>query len=322
MRSELISIVIPIYNVEKYLNRCLETIVNQTYKNLEIILVDDGSTDNSGIICDEYAKNDKRIKVYHKKNGGSSSARNYGIKKANGKYIGFIDADDYIDLDMYQVLYDSCKKHNCDIAWCNKYIENEKEKYREQSIYEHSAKLTQKKAYELILLSDASLCDKLFKKEIFDDIKFIEGSLYEDIMPLCYAMNKSEYVYFINKAKYHYIQRSGSNVHHFDLRKLDYTKNANLFRKFVLDRYSDLNEVTDAYYILVLCTLISDMFDDRKKYKEKYNDQINELKSYKKSYLKNKYIPKSKKVMCFMIIHRCIGTVNILKSLRNKLRYK
>ena len=98
---DLVSVVVPVYNVEKYLNRCVESIVNQTYKNLEIILVDDGSLDNCPVMCDEWAKKDNRIKVIHKKNGGVSSARNAGIDKSNGKYISFIDPDDYIEENMY-----------------------------------------------------------------------------------------------------------------------------------------------------------------------------------------------------------------------------
>ena len=100
--DKLISVIVPIYNVEKYLTKCIESIINQTYKNLEIILVDDGSPDKSPIICDEYAKKDNRIKVIHKKNGGLSDARNYGMSLATGEYISFIDSDDYIDEEMYE----------------------------------------------------------------------------------------------------------------------------------------------------------------------------------------------------------------------------
>ena len=114
--NELISIVVPIFNVEKYLEKCIETIINQTYRNIEIILVDDGSLDNSGKMCDEYQKKDTRIKVIHKENGGLSDARNAGIKKAQGKYIAFLDADDYVDFTMYERLYDIVKKENAEIG--------------------------------------------------------------------------------------------------------------------------------------------------------------------------------------------------------------
>ena len=116
--DELISIVVPIYNVENYLKKCVDTLINQTYRNIEIILVDDGSKDNCGKICDEYQEKDDRIKVVHKKNGGLSDARNAGIKEATGKYIAFLDADDYVDSTMYEKLYNVIKKEKAEIAIC------------------------------------------------------------------------------------------------------------------------------------------------------------------------------------------------------------
>ena len=120
--NDLISVIIPIYNVEKFLSFCIDSIVNQTYKNLEIILVDDGSTDNSGKICDEYALKDNRIKVMHKQNGGVSSARNVGLNIAKGKYIGFVDSDDYVENDMFEILHNLIIKNNVDISCCNKFV--------------------------------------------------------------------------------------------------------------------------------------------------------------------------------------------------------
>ena len=113
--EELISIIVPVYNVEKYLEKCVDSIINQTYKNIEIILVDDGSKDNSGKICDIIKEKDERIKVIHKQNGGLSDARNAGLKIAKGTYIGFVDSDDYIAEDMYQTLYSLSKEKNADI---------------------------------------------------------------------------------------------------------------------------------------------------------------------------------------------------------------
>ncbi len=115
-QNELITIVVPVYNVEKYLDRCIRSIQAQTYKNLEIILIDDGSEDQCGEICDQYAESDERITVIHKENGGLSSARNAGIDIAAGCYIGFVDSDDYIHPDMYGILYDSMKRNDADIA--------------------------------------------------------------------------------------------------------------------------------------------------------------------------------------------------------------
>ena len=110
--NSLISVIVPVYNVEDYLDRCIESIINQTYKNLEIILVDDGSTDSSGKKCDEYALRDGRIKVFHKENGGVSSARNMGLDIATGDYIGFVDSDDLLEHNMYEMLLNNAEKHN------------------------------------------------------------------------------------------------------------------------------------------------------------------------------------------------------------------
>ena len=114
-----ISVIVPIYNVEQYLRKCIDSIINQTYKNLEIILVDDGSWDNSPRICDEYAKRDNRIKVIHKKNGGLADARNTGLKMITGNYISFIDSDDYIEKTMYEKMIKVILKYNADIIECN-----------------------------------------------------------------------------------------------------------------------------------------------------------------------------------------------------------
>ena len=118
----LLSIIVPIYNVEQYLERCIESIINQTYKNLEIILVDDGSKDNSGTIADTYASKDNRIKVIHKENGGLSDARNHGLDQSKGKYIMFIDSDDFIDSSMCEILFETAEKYFSDIVSCNYYI--------------------------------------------------------------------------------------------------------------------------------------------------------------------------------------------------------
>lgn len=116
--EELISVIIPVYNVENYIEKCLETLINQTYKKLEIILIDDGSSDNSGNICDKYQKEDSRIKVIHKKNEGASEARNVGIEQATGKYLAFVDADDYIDYTMLEKMYNQIKQDNAQIVFC------------------------------------------------------------------------------------------------------------------------------------------------------------------------------------------------------------
>jgi glycosyltransferase involved in cell wall biosynthesis len=119
----LISIIVPIYNIAEYASECIQSLINQTYKNIEIILVDDGSTDHSPAICDEFAEQDERIKVIHKRNGGLSDARNAGLDVATGEYIGFVDGDDWVDEDMYETLYHLIYEHQADISICTHYTE-------------------------------------------------------------------------------------------------------------------------------------------------------------------------------------------------------
>lgn len=117
--SELVSIIVPVYKVEQYLSRCVDSILQQSYSNLEIILVDDGSPDSCGMICDEYQKKDSRVQVIHKSNGGLSDARNYGIEAAQGKYLAFVDSDDWLDFDMIDILYRVLTSQDADIAECS-----------------------------------------------------------------------------------------------------------------------------------------------------------------------------------------------------------
>lgn len=208
-----ISIVVPVYNVEKFLSRCIDSIICQTYKNLEIILVDDGSKDNSSSICDLYEKKDKRIKVIHKENGGLSSARNAGIEEATGDYIAFVDSDDYIEPNMYEEMYNAAKKLSCDIITCNyKYVYDDgsiklinNDKKNEEFDFVSSIK-----EMNLFNKFDMSACTKLFKKDLFDDIRFPVGKLSEDYYIMYLLFEKSNKVYYIASPYYNYFQRKNS----------------------------------------------------------------------------------------------------------------
>ena len=169
-----VSVIVPVYNVEKYLKQCLDSIVDQTLEDLEIVLVDDGSVDSSGTICDEYAKKDSRIEVIHKANGGLSDARNVGISKAKGRYIGFVDSDDYIKEDMYEILLNLIKKYDADVSICNLYdvIDgNECIRNKENGIREYS-RLDILKEVLLDKNIQSYAWNKLYEKELFDEIKY------------------------------------------------------------------------------------------------------------------------------------------------------
>lgn len=207
-----ISIIVPVYNVEKYLNRCVDSIINQTYENLEIILVNDGSTDKSSEICDMYSKRDNRIKVIHKKNGGLSSARNAGLDIASGLYIGFVDSDDWISNDMYEHLYSIIEEYECDIAKCDALYT------RATSI---NNKTTEKQKIEVIKDDEAikklletstmlSVCKRLYKASLFIGVRFPHGKINEDFVPSYNLFKKSNFIVISNLKKYYYYMREGS----------------------------------------------------------------------------------------------------------------
>lgn len=212
--EELISIIVPIYDVEKFLDKCINSIANQTYKNLEIILIDDGSTDESVQICDKWKEKDNRIKVIHKKNEGVSIARNIGVKMATGKYISFVDSDDYIDLDMIEILYNNLIENNTDIAMCGHIAESFSDQlvlYCKNNFVADSEETLRK----LFTRDDVFtvLWGKLYKKELFDGLKFPEGEVHEDLAIVYQLFDRAKKTSHLDKASYHYVQRHGSIMH-------------------------------------------------------------------------------------------------------------
>ncbi len=216
----LVSVIVPVYNVEPYLRKCLDSIVNQTYRALEIILVDDGSPDNCGVICDEYAARDGRIIVIHKENGGVSSARNAGLKRATGEWIGWVDPDDWIEPDMFEYLLGNILHYRADIAVCSRRLVYEDGK----SIpvcWEDTELLNKEQGLEKLLKNELLknyLCDKLFSRELLDRVVFPEGRIYEDIFVMHTLFEKAERVVCLPGIKYNYLQRPGSIVANVSLK--------------------------------------------------------------------------------------------------------
>lgn len=212
----LISVIVPVYNVEKYLEGCINSLVSQTYKNLEIILVDDGSTDESGLICDKFAKNDCRIKVIHKENGGVSSARNTGIDVASGDYIGFVDSDDYIAEDMYEYLLELSLKHNVSIVQCGRIYTNKVYSGRiSPKQEEEKLRFVDKETalHELLCAKSvrSSLWSKLYKKELFEAVR-LDTSLVngEDGIANYQLISQTDKILVSNKPCYYYYSRENS----------------------------------------------------------------------------------------------------------------
>lgn len=203
-----ISIIVPVYNVKNYLKQCVNSLRNQSFQDIEIILVDDGSTDGSGVLCDELEKEDTRIITLHKKNGGLSSARNTGISKAKGKYIGFVDSDDWVHEDMYKTLYDLIKTYNADYSSIKMKITKNRN-FLPEYIEEQINVVNQKQLFEKyfrITSDDINycVCDKLFKRELIVNNQFWEGKRFEDI-DYNYKINRMvQKAVFSNKIMYYY----------------------------------------------------------------------------------------------------------------------
>ena len=298
MKKELISVIVPIYNVEKYLPRCIESIINQTYTNLEIILVDDGSPDKCGEICDEYARKDARIKVIHKENGGLSDARNAGIEIAIGQYIAFVDSDDFIASNMYEVLHKNIKETNSDIAITNFYkFENEEEIVeirQEEKIIIYNREEMFRHMYDNYLLTVVAW-NKLYKRQIFKQIRYPVGKIIEDSAIVHYLIDKSTKIVISNLQLYFYYQRTDSIMNTPNLALLDeldflYDR-VKFFEKLQMEDSETYNITIENYitkYIELYCK-----FAEAKKYKKdlykNYSKKMNELmKKYKFTNIKRK----------------------------------
>lgn len=224
--NKQISIIVPIYNVEKYLRRCIDAILNQTISNLEIILVDDGSPDLCPQICDEYAKRDNRIVVIHQENGGLSAARNAGIKAAKGEYIGFVDSDDYISPNMYELLYDNIEHYDADIAICNfEYVDDNGNALNRPSPMKTEV-LTNKQALRKLEEKRwtyyVTAWNKLYRRSLFDEISFPIGKLNEDSAIMHELFHKSRHIATIDDKLYYYVQRNNSIISGgYNVKRLD-----------------------------------------------------------------------------------------------------
>ncbi|MDR2580371.1 MAG: glycosyltransferase [Fibromonadaceae bacterium] len=285
----LISVIVPVYNVERYIHKCVNSILAQTYTNLEIILVDDGSPDNCGKICDEYATNNPKIKVIHKENGGLSDARNAGLDIAKGELICFVDSDDWCEKDMLQIAFEAMENSKCDIiayGAFHDFIQNEKvfrtvikSIKREQKISSFDESLP-------LLIKDfltVTAWNKLYKKKIFKNLRFPKGKLFEDVWIFPKLFENCNGMLVINKPLYHYAIRNNGNsiMASFNLKKMenlealkswqDFEKNGNLSKIILMQ---------NAWYLLIKIE------EQNKKENKVYSEQIIKLLMENSQYVK------------------------------------
>ena len=292
--NELISVIIPVYNSEKYLSRCLDSVINNTYKNLEIIVVDDGSKDKSGEICDAYAQKDNRITVIHKQNGGTAEARNTALKTASGKYIAFADNDDFIHPNFYEYMLAAIKQTDADVVVC--------ELTRNMPVVEfnrpcdNKAVLVNKHSFILGTYTgdwtrNTAPWNKLYKKELFSDIRFPSGKGYEDAYTTYRLLYKANTIAYLNSTLYYWYENKNSySAKKDNANKLRFREEAIRLQSeyYHKDDYSDVNNAAKVFYLnqmhLMLWQLERDYVQNEttKKVRRFFDKQAKEyLRKYK-----------------------------------------
>lgn len=314
--NDLISVVIPVYNVEKYLNDCVKSIINQSYTNIQIILVDDGSTDKSGDICERFLKQDNRIQVIHKKNEGLSIARNVGIEVARGKYICFVDSDDLVNRNFIEILYKACKENDCNMSMCNytKFFNNEELKNMENI---NTKKLDIKIESKNSLLEGIYIYDhvkniiavnKLYLKDLFGNIKYKKNKLHEDEFTTYKLIYKCNKIAVVNAEMYYYRQSPDSIMRkQFNIKRLDYIEALEERLCFYKERKEkklyDMTLKTYCYTIMRMCNLCKKYISDSKKIikalKKKYRNNVFKAIKAKHIKIKSKIV-----IICMAIFPR------------------
>lgn len=305
---DLISVIVPIYNVEIYLEKCVKSILEQTYQNIEVILVDDGSTDKSGVICEKF-KYDKRVIVLHKENGGLSSARNYGIKHAHGEYLSFIDSDDYIDKYFLEKLYNALKlqSDDCKISMCRfTREENNFSADTSDGTLVDSKEVLRRILYQMDdSLYSVAAWNKLYHKSVFEYITYPDGYINEDMFVICEVLAETKYVSVIDCTQHYYrVNTNSITQKKFSSKNMDITKACDHILEFIRKNYNAENLEKSAVnlkfrrcYQMLYKLWLSD---------EKYEDYENILYSYIKAnkmlVLKDKDSKRSSKFTALMAL--------------------
>ena len=310
-KQPLISIIIPIYNIMDCLEKCVDSCINQTYKNIEILMVDDGSTDGTGALCDKIKEKDDRIRVFHKENGGSSSARNLGIEQAKGEYLGFVDSDDFISPTMYEELVNAVLQFEVPIAQVSRdEIDDKGKKLPDVCTPPEKAYLCSSDEFMKELLmhrGDCSFCTKLIKKELFVGRRFPVGKLNEDFYLLLQMLKEVNGIYILPAQLYHVFYRIGSNTRKKDKNEfsrvfMDIVENADVAQEIVDKHYPDLKEVCIRFglfqrldYMLHIPVVQMNAGNEFYKKVKEY------LRNHWKDTVKNPYLTKKNKIYLLLL---------------------
>ena len=302
----LVSIVVPVYKVEQYLARCVESIQNQTIQDIEIILVDDGSPDQCGAMCDHLAETDNRIKVIHKENGGLSDARNWGTAQADADYVVFIDSDDYIDDDMVERLYADVTQEDADIATCGIYHHYE---HGIETLKDTTGRFvvdTKEAVRKELVDVNVSAVNKIYKKALFEKVQFPKGKFYEDAHTIIPLLLQTKKVVINMHPSYHYIHREGSittKSYYPGMLHLIEANENNL--KLVSQSYPDLTEAAEHrafwayYYVLDKMEISDDLSASDKQEKRRI---VSFLRKHTISIIRNRFFLKTRKIAACVLL--------------------
>lgn len=313
INKSLVSVILPVYNISQYIDKCMFSLLSQTYSNYELLLVDDGSTDNSGYICDKYEKKDSRVKVFHKVNGGLSDARNYGIQKAKGTYITCIDPDDYVDPDYIEYLMQLIDKYHTKMSICHHRVHYDNGRIKDLGSQGEVLLNTEEALKEMLYHRsiDTSAWGKLYRKDLFDSVKYPKGKIFEDIGTTYALMLQCNRIAVGYESKYNYVFHNNSIVNsHFSLRKLDMIEMTDKMGTDVVNRYPGLSDAVLRRRVYARFSTLNQMLNTTE-YLEIRNQIINFIKNNSKAVFFDIEAPIRDKV--------AIITLNISYSLYKKI---
>ncbi len=327
--NPLITIIVPIYKVEAYLAACLDSILNQTFSDFELLLIEDGSPDNCGVICDEYSLKDKRIRAFHQDNQGISAVRNFGLSKSIGEFILFVDSDDTIHPELLEDIVDTLKKYKADIV----IFQYQAIDLNGEILYSPQINLPVEMVFTMaenpeLLLTPASLCNKLIKKSLFHDIYFPEGSWYEDLWmtPKIY-LRANKIIYMGSKPLYNYLIRPGSIMHSGNLEKLytdrtkvltnllNYFKSQNLFDEYK----SELEALTvlhGFFYASMEILLVGKDITQLMRFRAFVEEEFSSFKANR--YLKE--LSFKQRLQFILLLYKQFSLIRTLSFLKNYIR--
>lgn len=302
-----VSVIVPVYNIEAYIEKCVNSLMTQSYANIEIILVDDGSTDNSVGLCDSFAKTDERIKVIHKINGGLSSARNVGISQAVGDFIVFVDGDDFVTEDYVETLLNACLKNECKIAACGYFEYYSEDSFKVICGENDSVKTSEEAITDIFTMKNeisVVAWNKMYSADLIknNNILFPEQKIHEDVFTTYRLCATTDKIAYVKKPCYYYVQRIGSIMNQkFSKKRLQLLEAVESIEPFVKNNSPIYDEAYEYYVFLNYLTVLNNMADSSYKDKQLFIFLSQKIKNMYEVLCNNSYFNKKNKFTCFLL---------------------